>query len=82
MITKVPSFQTSDGKLHADKSEALIHELKINIKGLIQSDFPAHRTDNFTSGQIAEVISHNMDEFVGLIHAHKRKMRYATEKVN
>ena len=76
-IQTTRAFQTSDTRTHATRTEAIDHQLKIDVRGLLQSAFPGIRTDGFTSTQLAEALVKNKDGFVNLINSYNKAMTRA-----
>lgn len=77
MITQTKSFKTSDNQLFQDKIEALTHEFKIEIRGILQGN-SLSRADNFTSTQVADLIVKNSNQFTKTIQKYREAIRRAT----
>lgn len=75
-ILQVPSFQTTDQKLHATRADALTHQAQIDIRAMLQSSNHLGGP-NLTPGQTAEFIIKNADKVAGLLREYREKMRRA-----
>lgn len=59
-LIKISSFQTADGKLFSDKVEALQHDFKLTLRGILNGG-NVGKVDNFTTAQVAESLVKNLD---------------------
>lgn len=58
-ITQVPSYKTTDGRLHESKLKALSEQQKIDIRAVVQSDERVGKQASMThSDAVAVYITH------------------------
>lgn len=77
MLARVYSYQTTDGKLHATKAEALTAQFQIDIRAIIQSN-SLGRMPNITPTDVAVFILTHAAEVSELLRKYKEQMRHAT----
>ena len=80
MLKKVQSYETSDGQLFTDKAAALTHELKIELRGLIQSNTRSNGSSNFSTTDIAAFLANNMDKVAEIFTAYRSRIAAITRK--
>ncbi len=80
MITKVQSYQTSDGKLHTDKVEALNHDLKIQLRGFVQTNTVG--AGNLSTTEVAALLANQMDGVCGIFANYRKRIAAITRKTN
>jgi len=73
-LKQVPSYQTSDGTLHASKLTALIHEQKIEVRGIIQSGLGGVplRNGHVTTAEAVQIILENSDKLAKINSIYKQ----------
>ncbi len=79
MIKQVPSYQTSDNQLHADRGSALTHEAVLDVRGIIQSNHLG-KISNMTVTDVAQFIINHGPEIHVLLGKYKEQMRRIAKK--
>ncbi len=74
MLKKVQSYETTDGQLFTDKAAALTHELKIELRGLIQSNTRSNGNSNFSTTDVAAFLANNMDKVAQVFTAYRARI--------
>jgi hypothetical protein len=78
MITKVASFQTSDGSLHPDKVAALEREYFLELRGLIHGVSPrVAAAQSLTTTEIATILKTNAVRFKEIITKYEYSLNRA-----
>lgn len=73
-LKEIKAFQTSDGKVHSDKGEAIKSEFTIEIQQILNN---YSRATSYTAGNLAEIILRNSDTFLSKM----QKMRAALNRI-
>ncbi len=85
MIKQVSSFQTTDGKLHTTRLEALTAQLTIDVRGVMQAN-SIGKMGNLTVTDAAGFISTHATEVYKLLKAYRASVASiqaaATRKTN
>ena len=81
-LKQVQSFQTSDGKLHTSRLQALLEEQKIEIRGVIQSDMrgSAKFATSLTTTDATQIIIDNIDKLVAITRRYDRSIKHERTK--
>lgn len=70
-MKQVRSFETKDGKLFTDRTEAENHELMLNIRGFLQSQ---GRGGSLSATDVATVIAQKQDDIYTIIGKYRKTM--------
>ncbi len=83
-IEQVPSYKTSDGVLHSSKHDAIKHEYRLELRGLIQagSQTSLNKNDNFTATQVAALIANNSILMVKVMQKFNKAISKSAPKVS
>jgi hypothetical protein len=74
-MKSVRAFQTSDGTIHQDELQAMMHEYMIECRGVIARDGQVGRSTTISSTDVAKCIARNGDQFAEVIRKYTNKVR-------
>jgi predicted XRE-type DNA-binding protein len=78
-MKSVKSFQTSDNQLFFQRSAALNHEQKLELRGLIQSHT---KNAQLSSTDIATILAVNADKVSEILHRYRIQINRAKGSEN
>ena len=70
-MKQVKSYQTKDGRLFNERTEAENHELMLNIRGFLHT---SGRSGNLSSTDVASIIASNQDAVYSILGKYRKTM--------
>ncbi len=79
MIKQTKSFQTSDNQLFSNRILALTHEMKIELRGVIQAH--SNGRSAYTTTDIAAILANNAEQVSSILHKYRVSINRAKANV-